>query len=225
MRPLDPCCRPWIAAATLVAGLFCAALIAVPMAERSGVAAASLGRVALKPACHQIPDRCLDLGAGPLPVCARCAGLYAGGFAGLLATVIAGRRFRPGWKALALAVAPSVVDSGRLSALRVGRNKGVVMRTFTITLGLLAVIAVVLCAGCEKKEEPAGIPEKPGVPAVDPEKTPEEAAACICEVGKEGGTVWCPKCAVGYIEGEKTECQDCVVASAGGPAKCEAHKE
>ena len=27
------------------------------------------------------PDRCLDLGAGTLPICARCAGLYAGAFA------------------------------------------------------------------------------------------------------------------------------------------------
>ena len=108
--PMEPCCRPWIAAVAAAAAVFCAAVVLIPMAEVGGLAWASWGRLALKPACHQITERCLDLGAGPLPICARCAGLYAGGLAGLALTACRRRRILPGWKWLAVAVTPSVID-------------------------------------------------------------------------------------------------------------------
>jgi len=82
----------------------------IPVAEVGGLPAAPWFRLALRPACHQISDRCLDLGSGPLAVCARCAGLYAGGFLGLLVTAVGGRRLRPRWKIVALAAAPSIID-------------------------------------------------------------------------------------------------------------------
>lgn len=107
---LERCCRPWIAVAAGAAVLFCLFVVLIPAAEAGGLSWASWGRLALKPTCHQIPERCLDLGAGPLPVCARCAGLYAGGLAGLLVSFVGGRRIRPGWKWLAAAAAPSVID-------------------------------------------------------------------------------------------------------------------
>lgn len=110
MSSVDRRARGWLAATTIAAGLFCAAVVSIPIAETEGVTAASWLRLALRPACHQIKDRCLDLGAGPLPVCARCAGLYAGGFFGLLATLISGRRFRPRFRWLVVAAAPSVLD-------------------------------------------------------------------------------------------------------------------
>jgi uncharacterized membrane protein len=110
VRPVEPSARPWLAGATLAAGLFCAAIALIPVAESAGLGLASLGRLALRPGCHQIPERCLDLGAGVLPVCARCAGLYAGGLLGLLVSTVGGRRSRPGWRWLAAAVAPSAVD-------------------------------------------------------------------------------------------------------------------
>ena len=110
MTPVAPSARPWVASATLVAGLFCLVVVAIPVAETHGLWAASFGRIALSPACHQMSERCLDLGAGPLPVCARCAGLYVGGFAGLFVTLVSGRRFRPGWRWVAAAAVPSVVD-------------------------------------------------------------------------------------------------------------------
>jgi uncharacterized membrane protein len=110
VTPIEPRPRFWVAAAAVIAATFCAAVVAIPVAERSGMVNASWLRLALRPACHQIPDRCLDLGAGPLPVCARCAGLYAGGLAGLLVTAVGGRRFRPGLRTVAAAAAPSVVD-------------------------------------------------------------------------------------------------------------------
>jgi uncharacterized membrane protein len=39
--------------------------------------------------CHQRPDRSFYLGAAQLPVCARCVGLYAGGAAAALVSMLA----------------------------------------------------------------------------------------------------------------------------------------
>jgi uncharacterized membrane protein len=44
--------------------------------------------------CHQIPERSFHLGAFQLPVCARCLGLYAGGFVGAFASLVVAS---PGW--------------------------------------------------------------------------------------------------------------------------------
>ena len=35
--------------------------------------------------CHGIPERCLELFGQPMPICARCTGIYAGMLAGILA--------------------------------------------------------------------------------------------------------------------------------------------
>jgi len=110
VNTVEPRARRLLAATTIAAGLFCAAVVAIPIAETRGSTAASWLRLAFRPACHQIPDRCLDLGAGPLPVCARCAGLYAGGLGGLLVTLVGGRRFRPRFRWLVAAAAPSILD-------------------------------------------------------------------------------------------------------------------
>lgn len=99
-----------LALVTLAAGFFCAVVVAVPFAEADGWSPASWIRFGLKPACHQIPERCLDLGWGPLPVCARCAGLYLGGLVGLGFSVLTNRRIRPnlGWF-IAITI-PSALD-------------------------------------------------------------------------------------------------------------------
>lgn len=82
------------------------------MIEQHGSPAGSFLRMAYSPACHQMPERCLDLGFGPWTVCARCAGLYAGGLAGLLLGALTGLRLRPplGWVVVALV--PTLVDFG-----------------------------------------------------------------------------------------------------------------
>ncbi len=49
-------------------------------------------------------------------------------------------------------------------------------------------------------------------------------AACACEKGKAGATVWCEECAADPVGGEKTECKDCFQAKQGGPA-CEKCKK
>jgi uncharacterized membrane protein len=95
---------------TLAAGIFCASIVLVPVAEFEGWRGAHWSRLLFRPACHQISERCLDLGAGPMAVCARCAGLYAGGFAGLLLALLFNRRYKPAlWWVVAAAV-PSVID-------------------------------------------------------------------------------------------------------------------
>jgi uncharacterized membrane protein len=42
-------------------------------------------RLLFRVMCHGIPSRCLDLFGVPMPICARCVGIYAGLFAGLVA--------------------------------------------------------------------------------------------------------------------------------------------
>jgi len=99
-----------LAIVTFAVGIGCAVAILIPVAEQGGSVGASWLRLAFRPACHQITERCLDLGAGPLPICARCAGLYAGGFAGLLITLVSGRRFQPHFRWLLIAAIPSIID-------------------------------------------------------------------------------------------------------------------
>jgi len=110
VKTVDSRARRWLLAASAAAFLVCTAVAAIPMAEQGGWEGASWFRLVFRPACHQMVDRCLDLGAGPLPICARCAGLYAGGLLGLLMTTLSKRRVRPKIKWLVLAAAPSVAD-------------------------------------------------------------------------------------------------------------------
>lgn len=110
MKHIEARARLWLAAAALAALGVCAVVVLIPVAEQSGQAGASWLRLAFGPACHQLTGRCLDLGAGPLPICARCAGLYAGGFAGLFLTLVSGRRLQPRLRWLAVAASPSVID-------------------------------------------------------------------------------------------------------------------
>ena len=83
------------------AGAWAAALVWAPRAlerpapERTACVVATAVYVAAGAVCHQRADRSFHRGATQLPVCARCAGLYAGAPAGLLATLLAGRARRP----------------------------------------------------------------------------------------------------------------------------------
>jgi len=42
-------------------------------------------RLAFRLMCHGIPSRCLDLFGVPMPICARCVGIYGGLLVGLIA--------------------------------------------------------------------------------------------------------------------------------------------
>ncbi len=52
-------------------------------------------RLLYRPGCHQMSERCLDFGFGPMAVCARCMGLYIGGCLGLMWTTVRNRSARP----------------------------------------------------------------------------------------------------------------------------------
>ena len=110
MRRLDSRSRRWLAAVACAAAVYCAGFVLAPWLERSGSPAGSWLRLAFAPTCHQQPDRCLDLGAGRLAVCARCAGLYAGGLLGLLVTALSGVGRRPTFPVLIAASLPTVLD-------------------------------------------------------------------------------------------------------------------
>jgi len=94
-------------------------------------------RLLYRPACHQIADRCLDLGFGPMAVCARCAGLYLGGTLALLWTLAWNRPSRPRPRWLAVVAAPTVVDfvAGQLGLPSLGNW---LRFTVAVPLGLLS---------------------------------------------------------------------------------------
>lgn len=103
-------------ALTWVAGAFL-----IPVMEHAGhggptAAVAGALRLAYAPLCHQEPDRSLWIGGRPLAVCARCAGLYLGGVAGLLAVALSFLRRPPRPVILWIAAAPTLLDfvSGQL---------------------------------------------------------------------------------------------------------------
>jgi uncharacterized membrane protein len=96
--------------ATALAGLWTAGVVLAPWLTAHDSILGSWLRLVYRPGCHQITDRCLDLGFGPLAVCARCAGLYLGGLLGLLWTTARNRssRPRPAW--LVVVAVPTVLD-------------------------------------------------------------------------------------------------------------------
>ena len=47
----------------------------------------------------------------------------------------------------------------------------------------------------------------------------DKNAACLCSKGKAGDTVWCHKCSLGYVDGEKIKCPGQFKAKAGDAGK------
>ena len=93
-------------------------------------------RLLYRPGCHQIGDRCLDLGFGPMAVCARCAGLYLGGTLALLWTTVWNRASRPRPLWLAVVAAPTLFDfaAGQLGLPSLGNWSRFI---FALPLGIL----------------------------------------------------------------------------------------
>jgi uncharacterized membrane protein len=104
--------REIVLAAAAMAACFLAGAIAAPTLLEGGSRWAEILHAAYRPLCHQIPSRSFSLGGHGWSVCARCAGLYAGGAAGLaLAGIFARWRVRAiplAW--IAVAAFPTLID-------------------------------------------------------------------------------------------------------------------
>jgi len=112
MRPVsNTAARSAVLAASLLAASCLAGLALASALEARGIGGAEVVRAAYAPLCHQLPARSLHFAGQPLPVCARCLGLYAGGFGGLfLAWLIPALGKRANGRWLVIALLPTIVD-------------------------------------------------------------------------------------------------------------------
>ena len=105
-----------ITALALVSVLWASALVAAPLSHTPRVSAAVYAAGALM--CHQRADRSFYIGSAQLPVCARCAGLYAGAVLGVFAWALtAGLRQTPTLRAARVAASPRLRRALIVSAL------------------------------------------------------------------------------------------------------------
>lgn len=104
-----------VLAAAVLATCFLAGLAVAPVLEARGIASAQLLRDVYGSVCHRLPARSLWFGDRPLAVCARCTGLYLGGASGLfLAWLFPALGSLAGWRALATAICPTILDASAL---------------------------------------------------------------------------------------------------------------
>ena len=117
--------------------LWTAGVVFAPWLITHEVLLGHLLRWLYRPGCHQIAERCLDLGFGPMAVCARCAGLYLGGTLALLWTTVRNRPGRPRPRWLAIVAVPTVIDfaAGQLGLPSMGNW---VRFAVALPLGLVA---------------------------------------------------------------------------------------
>ena len=126
-----------LAVASLLALLWTGGTVLAPWLAANDSVLSGWLRLLYRPGCHQISGRCLDLGFGPLAVCARCMGLYVGGSLGLLWTTLRNRPSRPRPVWLAVVAAPTVLDfaAGQLGLPSLGN---LARCAVALPLGLLA---------------------------------------------------------------------------------------
>lgn len=102
--------------------------------------------------CHGIPRRCLELFGVPMPICARCVGVYAGLFAGLLLFLAIPRVREKTMRVIAfIAVTPLAIDGfTQLFGLRESTNP------LRVATGIAAGLAfgIWVLSAVERKNEP-----------------------------------------------------------------------
>ena len=138
----------WLWAVAVPTAAWTAGAHEAPAAARLGAALVYVAGSAL---CHQRPERSLRVGAMPLPVCARCAGIYWGAAAVVLALSLGQatmhrprprpRRSQPAlwrWAIVALAV-----NAGTLLIEWSGRGPGNEVRALAgLALGAVSAFIV-----------------------------------------------------------------------------------
>ena len=110
MTIADARTRMWMAAVLAAGVIFLGGAVAAPIAVSSDWTTGPWLGLLYAPTCHQIPERCLDLGAGPMAVCARCAGLYVGALLGVAVSMLLSRPTPPKLRWLIATALPSLVD-------------------------------------------------------------------------------------------------------------------
>jgi uncharacterized membrane protein len=96
--------------------------------------------------CHQRPERSFDLFAAQMPVCARCAGLYAGAAIGAALTVVAGWRWTSSivrWRAVLLAAALPTVATWTGEALGMAAASNMARAVAAVPLGAAVAWVVI----------------------------------------------------------------------------------
>lgn len=110
-RRVEPM-HPAVRLAALGALLFVLATFAAPLLASTLPGAGRAVHAAFAPLCHQLAERSVAVAGATQSVCARCAGLYAGGALGLLlAPLLLGARRRLHVRVLLLACAPTAIDA------------------------------------------------------------------------------------------------------------------
>ena len=126
---------------TAGAALWVLALLLAPLALSSGRTAAAGGAILYAGAsriCHQKPERSFRLGGIPLPVCARCLALYAGGTIGALLGWVGARRLPSGGRTLLGAAAVPVAASVGLEWLGAAAPSNAARFAVSAPLGVAA---------------------------------------------------------------------------------------
>jgi len=138
-----------IVRALVVAGvLWLGAILVAPLAIASNHGALSLGAACTYAAgsrvCHQRPDRCFWIRGRPMPVCARCTGIYAGAaVAGPLGLLLAsGWSTRRARLAVALAALPTLI-SWSLEYAGLAHPSNALRAVFGLPLGFVVAWLVV----------------------------------------------------------------------------------
>lgn len=124
---------------TLAIGIVPAAAIAVTLA-RAGGAPAWLD-LPFRLVCHGIDARAIDLAGVPMPICARCLALYAGGLAGIAIFLMPGpwrRHLVPTFLFL-LALVPMGID-GVTQAIGFRESTNVLRLLTGAPAGLVALV-------------------------------------------------------------------------------------
>ena len=107
-----------VRALVIASGLWVVAVVLAPLAMESRRPVVSLAAACVYSAgarvCHQRPDRCFQVGGRPMPVCARCTGLYASAALAALLALFWGSRLssRRARLLAAMAALPTVITWG-----------------------------------------------------------------------------------------------------------------
>lgn len=149
---------------TGLAALWTAGVVLAPWLSSHGSFLGGWLRLLYRPGCHQIADRCLDLGFGPMAVCARCAGLYLGGTLALLWTTARNHPFRPHPLWLATVAAPTILDfaAGQIGLPSLGN-----WTRFAVALPLGFMAGLYLGDALIETARLNSAPQKPKIPGED----------------------------------------------------------